>query len=445
MKSDLKTKKVYIETYGCQMNVADSEIVLAILKNSGYLHCENMKDSDLILVNTCSVRENAEIRIRGRLQVFNQIKKKKPDLIIGVIGCMAERLKEQLIEEEKMVDMVIGPDAYRDLPVLISDAESGQKAVNTLLSREETYADINPVRMSGNGISAFISIMRGCENMCTYCIVPYTRGAERSRDPKTIIREAEIIFNQGYREITLIGQNVDSYRWTEGTSVVSFADLLKMSASVHPEFRIRFATSHPKDLTDEVLMVMKSHENICKSIHLPVQSGSNNMLKKMNRGYTREWYLDRIKAIKRIVPECSVSTDIMVGFCDESSQDHADTLSLMKEVNYDFAYMFKYSVRPKTHAARKFSDNVPEEMKTSRLNEVIALQNKLSAGSKKSDLGKTFRVLIEGVSKKNKNELFGRNSQNKVIVFPVENSKKGDFVNVRVERCTPATLIGRIV
>lgn len=427
------------------MNVADSEIVLSILKNLGYLQCENMKDSDLILVNTCSVRENAEIRIRGRLQVFNLIKKKKPDLIIGVIGCMAERLKEQLLEEEKMVDMVIGPDAYRDLPLLIADAESGQKAVNTILSHEETYADISPVRMSGNGISAFISIMRGCENTCTYCIVPYTRGAERSRDPKTIIDEAEILLNQGYREITLIGQNVDSYQWVEGSLKVSFADLLKMSSSVHPELRIRFATSHPKDLTDDVLMVMQSNENICKSIHLPVQSGSNNMLKKMNRAYTREWYLNRIEAIKRIVPECSVSTDIMVGFCDESAQDHEDTLSLMKEVNYDFAYMFKYSVRPNTYAARKFSDNVPEEVKTSRLNEVIALQKKLSSGSKNADLGKTFSVLIEGISKKNENELFGRNSQNKVVVFPAGNNKKGDFVNVRVERCTPATLIGKII
>ncbi|MFH2142223.1 MAG: tRNA (N6-isopentenyl adenosine(37)-C2)-methylthiotransferase MiaB [Bacteroidota bacterium] len=439
-------RNVYIETYGCQMNVADSEIVLSVLSEKEFIITDNPQIADLILINTCSVRENAEQRVRGRLQVFNQIKKKRPGLLIGVIGCMAERLKEQLLEEEKMVDIVIGPDAYRELPILVQIAESGHKAVNVLLSHEETYADINPVRLGTNKISAFISIMRGCENMCTYCIVPYTRGSERSRNPETIINEATMLFYDDYREIILIGQNVDSYKWVkENGDILSFADLLIMVAEIHPDLRIRFATSHPKDLTDDVLLAMKNHENICKSIHLPVQSGSDNMLNKMNRGYSKEWYLSRIDAINRIIPDCSLSTDIMVGFCDETEDDHSDTLKLMKSVIFDFAYMFKYSERPKTYAARKFEDNIPEEIKVKRLNEVIELQNRLSKKSKLSDIGKTYRVLVEGVSKKNSNELFGRNSQNKVIVFPAENYKTGDYVNVEIKKCTSATLIGKCV
>lgn len=438
--------KVYIETYGCQMNVADSEVVVAILVEAGYEYTEQMVEADLILVNTCSVRENAEQRVRGRLKVFNTIKKKKPELLIGVIGCMAERLKEQLLEEEKMIDLVVGPDAYRELPLLIQTAESGQKAINTLLSREETYADISPVRVSSNGVSAFISIMRGCENMCTYCIVPYTRGAERSRHPQTIVSEAENLFEQGYREITLLGQNVDSYHWNNTDLLITdFADLLEKVARVNPKLRIRFATSHPKDLSDKALRKIAEFPNICRSIHLPVQSGSSRMLEIMNRGYTREWYLERIAAIKRIVPDCALSTDIMVGFCGETDEDQKDTLSLMKQVGYDYAFMFKYSERPKTYAARKLKDDVSEEIKLKRLKEVIALQNDLSGRSKNAELGRTFEVLVEGFSKKSKSDLVGRTSQNKVVVFPAEDYKKGDYVRVKIEKCTSATLIGRAV
>ncbi len=427
------------------MNIADTEVVISILEDNNFQHTTDINKADLILVNTCSVRENAEQRIRGRLQVFNTVKKNKPELLIGVIGCMAERLKQQLLEQEKMVDMIVGPDAYRELPKLVTEAESGQKAVNVILSKEETYADISPVRKGTNKISAFISIMRGCNNMCTYCIVPYTRGAERSRDPHTIINEAKSLFNQGYKEITFIGQNVDSYIWHTEKKDIKFHHLLRMAANINPGLRIRFSTSHPKDLTDEVLYVMAENKNICKSIHLPVQSGSTNVLKKMNRGYTREWYLDRISAINKIVPGCSISTDIMVGFCDETEQDHQDTLSLMQIVNYDFAYMFKYSVRPKTFAARKFEDNIDEKTKARRLNEVMELQSKLSEKSKEKDIGKVFEVLIEGISKKSDNDFFGRNSQNKVIVFPKKDYKIGDYVNVKVEKCTTATLIGKIV
>lgn len=439
------SKKVYIETYGCQMNIADTEIVVSILKDNDFHNTDNMDEADLILVNTCSVRENAEQRVRGRLQVFNQVKKEKPELLIGVIGCMAERLKVELLEQEKMVDIIVGPDAYRELPNLVEEAGSGQKAINVILSKEETYADINPVRIGNNKISAFISIMRGCNNMCTYCIVPYTRGAERSRDPHTIINEAKDLFKQGYKEITLIGQNVDSYLWKTEKKDIMFHHLLRMVASISPELRIRFATSHPKDLTDEVLHVMAENNNICKSIHLPVQSGSTKMLEKMNRGYTREWYLDRIDAINRIVPDCSISTDIMVGFCDETEEDHKETLTLMEKVNYDFAFMFKYSVRPKTYAARHFEDNIDEETKARRLKEVNEMQSKLSEKSKSKELNKVFEVLIEGTSKRSENDFFGRNSQNKVIVFPKENYKIGDYVNVKVETCTSATLIGKII
>ncbi|HBS85069.1 MAG: tRNA (N6-isopentenyl adenosine(37)-C2)-methylthiotransferase MiaB [Bacteroidetes bacterium GWF2_38_335] len=433
--------KLYIETYGCQMNVADSEVVVKILSEAGYDKTEMMEEADLILVNTCSVRENAEMRVRGRLNLFNQVKKKRPGLLIGVIGCMAERLKEKLVEEEKMVDIVVGPDAYRDLPRLVKVAGSGQKAINTLLSREETYADISPVRTDGNKISAFISIMRGCENMCAYCIVPYTRGAERSRNPQTIVEEAKKLVDNGFREITLLGQNVDSYKWTDG-EIVNFPLLLEKVALVSPALRVRFATSHPKDMSDEVLYMMAKYPNICKSIHLPVQSGSTRLLGIMNRGYSREWYMNRINAIKTIVPECSVSTDIMVGFCGETEEDQQETMSLMMEVGYDFAFMFKYSERPNTYAARKMKDDVPEKVKVRRLNEVIALQNKLSEESKEKDLGKTYEVLVEGFSKKSKKDLSGRTSQNKVVVFPAENYKIGDYVMVRIERCTSATLIG---
>jgi len=423
------------------MNVADSEVVVKILSEAGYDKTEMMEEADLILVNTCSVRENAETRVRGRLNLFNQVKKKRPGLLIGVIGCMAERLKEKLLEEEKMVDIVVGPDAYRDLPRLVTVAGSGQKAINTLLSREETYADISPVRTDGNKISAFISIMRGCENMCAYCIVPYTRGAERSRNPQTIVEEAKKLVDNGFREITLLGQNVDSYKWTDG-EIVNFPLLLEKVALVSPALRVRFATSHPKDMSDEVLYMMAKYPNICKSIHLPVQSGSTRLLGIMNRGYSREWYMNRINAIKTIVPECSVSTDIMVGFCGETEEDQQETLSLMMEVGYDFAFMFKYSERPNTYAARKMKDDVPEKVKVRRLNEVIALQNKLSEESKEKDLGKTYEVLVEGFSKKSKKDLSGRTSQNKVVVFPAENYKIGDYVMVRIERCTSATLIG---
>ncbi|MFO7829270.1 MAG: tRNA (N6-isopentenyl adenosine(37)-C2)-methylthiotransferase MiaB [Bacteroidales bacterium] len=439
--------KLYIETYGCQMNIADSEVVVSVLQDKGYTVTDDINKADIILVNTCSIRENAEQRVWGRLDVFKQMKKKKPGLTVGVIGCMAERLKEKLIDEEKTVDLVVGPDAYRELPGLLELAESGQKAVNVILSKEETYADISPVRLDKNRISAFISIMRGCNNMCSYCIVPYVRGAERSRNPESILNEAKVLFDQGYKEITLIGQNVDSYHWEKGHHEKSknFAQLLESVAKISPNLRIRFSTSHPKDMSDDVLYVMAMYNNICNHIHLPAQSGSTNILEKMNRGYTREWYLDRIKAIKKILPDCAISTDLMTGFPGETEEDHQQTLSLMKEVNYDFAYMFKYSERPNTYAARHLDDDVLESDKSRRLTEIIDLQNELSEKSKKEDLGKVFEVLIEGVSKKSKDHFFGRNSQNKVVVFPRLNFKIGDYVYVEIIDCTSATLIGEVV
>lgn len=442
-----KSQKIYIETYGCQMNVNDSEVVMSIMKQNGFEHAAEMKDADLILVNTCSIRENAEQRVRGRLDVFRLMKKEKPSLIIGVIGCMAERLKDKLLEEEKMVDIVVGPDAYRDLPKLAQQAGTGQKAVNVLLSREETYADISPVRMDENKISSFVSIMRGCNNMCAYCVVPYTRGGERSRDAHTILREVQELIDLGYKEVTLLGQNVDSYSWADSYTgeTINFARLLALVAQLSPELRVRFSTSHPKDMSDEVLHTMAKYHNICKSIHLPAQSGSTRMLEMMKRGYTREWYLDRIQSIKRIIPDCAISTDIIAGFCSETEEDHQQTLSLMKEVNYDFAFMFNYSERPNTYAQRKYKDDVPEAEKSRRLQEIINLQNALSAESKKQDLGKVFEVLAEGVSKKSKNQLFGRTSQNKVVVFPRENITVGQYVNVQIESCTSATLIGRVI
>ncbi len=437
---------VFIETYGCQMNVNDSEVVASILTNEGYGITNELGKADVILINTCSIRENAETRIWGRLDVFKQVKKKKPSVLVGVLGCMAERLKETLMEDQKTVDIVVGPDAYRDLPVLLRDASSGQKGINTLLSREETYADISPVRLDQNGVSAFVSIMRGCNNMCAYCVVPYTRGVERSRDPKTIVREVHELVNAGYKEVTLLGQNVNSYHWVEEgiiTRRYSFSDLLEMVALVNPKLRVRFSTSHPKDITDEVLRTMAMYENICNHIHLPVQSGSTRILSLMNRGYSREYYLERVDAIRTILPDCSISTDIITGFCTETEIDHHQTLTLMELVKFDFSFMFKYSERPNTKAARKYPDDVPEDVKSRRLTEIIDLQGRLSEESKKNDIGKTFEVLIEGESKKSANQFFGRTSQNKVVVFPRENYNIGDYVNVEVVDCTQATLIGK--
>ncbi|WP_321426964.1 tRNA (N6-isopentenyl adenosine(37)-C2)-methylthiotransferase MiaB [uncultured Acetobacteroides sp.] len=439
--------KLYIETYGCQMNVNDSEVVVSIMQHNGYSLTKDLAKADLILINTCSIRDNAEQRVWGRLDVFKQQKKKRP-VLVGVIGCMAERLKTKLLEEDKVVDIVVGPDAYRDLPNLVVGADGGQKGINVLLSREETYADLSPVRLDQNGVTAFVSIMRGCNNMCTYCVVPYTRGAERSRNPYTILREVQELADNGYKEVTLLGQNVNSYRWTttEGDAEeVSFANLLDMVARQNPRMRIRYSTSHPRDMKDEVLEVMAAHDNICKYIHLPAQSGNTRMLQVMNRCYTREWYLDRIAAIRRYMPDCAISTDIIAGFCTETEEEHQDTLSLMDEVGYEFAYMFKYSERPNTKAQRTLTDDVPDEVKTRRLNEIIDLQNKLSLRSNQKDIGKEFEVLVEGTSKRSQEELFGRNSQNKVIVFARKDYKVGDFVKVRVTQASSATLKGEPV
>jgi tRNA-2-methylthio-N6-dimethylallyladenosine synthase len=437
--------KVYIETYGCQMNTNDSEVVISILSGEGYGVTRDMTDADLILINTCSVRENAEQRVRGRLDVFRMEKKRRPALLVGVIGCMAERLKEQLLEEEKVVDLVVGPDAYRELPQLVQDAGSGLKAVNVLLSREETYSDISPVRMDRNGVSSFVSIMRGCNNRCAFCIVPYTRGVERSRSQDTIVREVHELVAAGYKEVTLLGQNVDSYHWQQDNTTGSFAGLLEAVAAVSPELRVRFSTSHPKDMNDEVLHVMAARHNICKSIHLPAQSGSTRILELMRRRYTREWYLERIAAIKRILPECSISTDLIAGFCSETEADHQDTLALMRQVQFDYAFMFKYSVRPNTLAAKKMTDDVPEEIKSRRLQEIIDLQAVLSAQSKQRCIGNTDEVLAESISKKSREELSGRNSRNMVVVFPKKQHALGDYVQVHITGCTPATLLGESV
>jgi tRNA-2-methylthio-N6-dimethylallyladenosine synthase len=439
------SKKVYIETYGCQMNVADSEVVVSILAESGYTPTENINEALLILINTCSIRENAEQRIWGRLKAISHLKKKNKEIVVGLIGCMAERLKEKVLETEKLVDIVVGPDAYRGLPLLVTEAESGHRAVNVLLSREETYADISPVRMDKNGVSSFVSIMRGCNNMCAYCIVPYVRGAERSRNPESVLREVRELFDMGYREVTLLGQNVDSYKWSDLNGQTGFPELLEKAAMVNPLLRVRFSTSHPKDISDDLLHTIARNSNICSHIHLPVQSGSNRILSLMNREYTNEWYRERINSIRNIIPECALSTDIITGFCTETEEDHKASLSLMDWVGFDFAYMFKYSERPGTRAARKLKDDVPEEIKTRRLNEIIALQNKLSAKSKKADLGKTVEVLIEGSSKRSSDNLYGRNSQNKVVVFPRGNAQKGEYVKVIIDRNTSATLIGRII
>lgn len=439
--------KLYIETYGCQMNVNDSEVVVSILQNEGFSVTEDIENADVILVNTCSIRDNAEQRIWGRLDVFRQHKKKNKSLRVGIIGCMAERLKEQLLENQ-VVDLVVGPDAYRSLPALLQTVEGGQKGINVLLSREETYADISPVRLDKNGVTAYVSIMRGCNNVCSYCVVPYTRGAERSRNPETIVREVRELVENGYKEVTLLGQNVDSYLWTDpenATKTVNFAQLLEMVALVDPKMRVRFSTSHPKDMGNGVLYTMAMYNNICNYIHLPVQSGSTAVLAKMRRNYTREEYLERIQKIREIIPDCAISTDIITGFCSETEEDHKQTVSLMAEVGYEYAYMFKYSERPNTKAARHYPDDVPEDVKTRRLTEIIELQNKLSEASNKRDVGKVFEVLVEGVSKRSDEFLHGRTPQNKVVVFPRKNYQIGDYVMVKVNECSSATLKGETI
>ena len=421
------------------MNFSDSEIVGSIMKSIDYELTTDINQASVIFLNTCSIRDNAEQRVNRRLKELRSYKKKNPDLKIGLLGCMAERLKEQIFNEEA-VDLIVGPDAYRDLPNLLNITESGQKAANVLLSEEETYSEIEPVRLDNNGISAFISIMRGCENFCTYCVVPYTRGKERSRNPETIINEARNLFDTGYREITLLGQNVNSYHWQDDENM-NFAKLLESIALINPLLRVRFATSHPKDISDELLHTIARNENICKAIHLPVQSGSTEVLKKMNRKYTREWYMNRIEAIRTIIPDCAISTDIIAGFCGETEENHQDTLSLMKWVGFDYAFMFKYSERPDTVAAKRFEDNIPEDIKSRRLDEIIELQKELSSASNKNDIGKTFKVLIDNVSKRSKDKLSGRNSQNKVVVFPKQDFKIGDYVDVKIINCTSATLL----
>jgi tRNA-2-methylthio-N6-dimethylallyladenosine synthase len=463
-------KKMFLESYGCQMNFSDSEIVASILKDSGFATTTDFNEADVIFVNTCAIRENAEQRVRARLHDFKKAKKNNPELIVGVLGCMAERLKAKLLEEEKLVDIVAGPDAYRDLPNLIEKvSEVGQKAINVLLSKDETYADISPVRLGGNGVTAFISIMRGCDNMCSFCVVPFTRGRERSRDPESIAKEAAQLFNEGYREVTLLGQNVDSYLWNGGglkkdldtqtvhnalahrlpaeqqSTFVTFADLLERVALVHPDLRVRFSTSNPRDITDAVLYSIAKHPNICNYIHLPVQSGSTRVLDKMNRGYSREQYIKTIESIRRIIPGCGISTDLMTGYCSETEEEHQETISLMELVQYDFAYMFAYSERPGTHAARNYEDDIPAEVKSKRLAEILTTQQKHSAIRTANGVGKVHRVLIEGVSKKSADFLYGRNDQNTVVVFPKEHFQKGEYVNVLVEKCTLATLIGKAV
>ena len=440
--------KYYIESYGCQMNFSDSEIVASILESQGYGATREVEQADLVLLNTCSIREKAEETIRKRLRTFEQLKGSRPGMLIGILGCMAERLKSQLLEEEKLVDLVVGPDAYRSIPGLIEGAQDGQKGLNVFLSREETYADISPVRLDSNGVTAFISIMRGCDNMCSFCVVPYTRGRERSRDAFSIIAEAATLFEKGFREVTLLGQNVDSYKWKnpENEQVVSFASLLGMVAEIHPGLRVRFSTSHPKDITDEVLHTMAAHENICKYIHLPVQSGNSRILELMNRTYDRGWYMNRLEAIRTILPDCAVSSDVITGFCSETEEEHRDTLSMMEFAGYSMSYMFAYSERPGTPAARKLADDVPAEIKKSRLAEVVALQNRLSLEHNRKDIGQIFKVLIEGDSKKSPADFKGRNTQNKVVVFPKSAGyRPGDYVLVEILDANSATLLGKII
>ena len=437
-------KRLYVETYGCQMNVGDSEILVSIMQDEGYRYTEDIAQADVILVNTCSIRDNAEQRIWGRLREFHRYKRARKGLVVGIVGCMAERLREELFERETVVDVVAGPDSYRELPRLVAAAAAGGHGVNVQLSQEETYGDIRPVRLDRNGVSAFISIMRGCNNFCSYCVVPYTRGRERSRDPQTILREAQELFSAGYREVTLLGQNVNSYRWKEGTAeAVDFPALVERVAGISPLLRVRFATSHPKDLSDRLIEVMASYPNICRAVHLPAQSGSDRMLAAMNRKYTRAWYLERVAAIRRRMPDCAVTTDLIAGFCGETAEDHAQTLSLMREVGYDSAYMFKYSQRPGTLASRTMTDDVSEEVKTARLNEIIALQNELSTASNERDMGNVFEVLVEGLSRRSSEQLCGRTSQNKMVVFDRTGATApGDYVRVRITGCTSATLFG---
>jgi tRNA-2-methylthio-N6-dimethylallyladenosine synthase len=493
--ADKSGRKLYIESYGCAMNFSDSEIVASILLDKGFETTQDYKNADVVFINTCSIRENAEQRVRNRLKDFAVAKVKNPGMVVGVLGCMAERLKSKFLEEEKLVDVVVGPDAYRDLPNLIDKVDDGQRAVNVLLSREETYADINPVRLNSNGINAFVSIMRGCDNMCSFCVVPFTRGRERSRDPQSIVKECTDLFNQGYREVTLLGQNVDSYKWDpaqpsppaggraleaegekqelndrddlettnqeankslplagggdlEGVKLggVNFANLLEMVALISPDLRVRFSTSHPKDITDEVLYTMKKYDNICKYIHLPVQSGNSRILEMMNRTYDREWYMGRVDAIRRIIPECAISTDVIAGFCSETEEEHQETLSMIDYVKYDYAYMFMYSERPGTLAAKRYEDDIPEDVKNRRLNEIVAKQRQYSHERLLAQVGKVQKVLIEGFSKKSDKDYCGRTDQNAMMVFPVdERFKPGQYVNVLADRCTTATLIGRII
>ena len=440
-------KKFYIESYGCAMNFSDSEIVASILSETGYSPTKNVQESDLILINTCSIREKAEATVRKRLRIFDKVKKQKPGTLVGVLGCMAERLKAKLLDQEKLVDMVVGPDAYRDLPKLIATAEDGEKGVNVFLSREETYADISPLRLDSNGIVAFISITRGCNNMCSFCVVPYTRGRERSRNAFSIVAEATDLYNRGYREVTLLGQNVDSYTWEnpETKEKTSFADLLKLVAEVHPDLRVRFSTSHPKDITDDVLYAIRDYDNICKYIHLPVQSGNSRILKLMKRTYDRAWYKQKVDRIYEIIPDCAISSDIIAGFCSETEEEHQDTLSMIDYTKYSMSYMFFYSERPGTYAAKHLTDDVPIAVKKSRLAEIIELQSQVSLAHNKTDYGKTFKVLIEGTSKRSDQDFRGRNSQNKVIIFPKkEGLKPGDYVFVKVDALTSATLKGKI-
>ncbi|MBK6266252.1 tRNA (N6-isopentenyl adenosine(37)-C2)-methylthiotransferase MiaB [Marivirga sp. S37H4] len=456
-----KNRKLYIESYGCQMNFSDSEIVSSIMKDNGFDTTSDFNNADVIFLNTCSIREKAELTVRKRLTDFQKAKSNKPGLQIGVLGCMAERLKTKLLEEEKLVDLVAGPDAYRDLPNLVKTVDDGEKAVNTFLSREETYADISPVRLNSNGISALISIMRGCDNMCSFCVVPFTRGRERSRDPHSIVKEAQDLYDKGYREVTLLGQNVDSYKWSEvlnnkaqlekierkeEVDIVNFANLLEMVAKVSPDLRVRFSTSHPKDITDEVLYTIKKYDNICNYIHLPAQSGNSRILKMMNRTYTREWYINRVDAIRNILgEECGISSDMISGFCSETEEEHKDTLTLMDYVKFDFSYMFYYSERPGTLAEKKYEDDIPLETKKRRLQEIIDKQRFYSLERNQLDLNKVHEVLVEGFSKRSEEHLQGRNSANKVVIFPKENFKKGDYVNVLVEECTGATLLGKAI
>ncbi len=453
-----ENRKLYIESYGCQMNFSDSEIVASILKKEGYGTTSDFEQADLILLNTCSIRDKAEQTVRNRLRHFNAVKKDRPDITVGVLGCMAERLKSKLLDEERIVDLVVGPDAYRDLPKLIAEVDEGHKGINTFLSREETYADITPVRLGSNGVTAFISIMRGCDNMCSFCVVPFTRGRERSRDPESIRKEAQELFDMGYREVTLLGQNVDSYKWSAeennkarlnkagASEIINFANLLEQVAQIHPDLRVRFSTSHPKDITDEVLHTMRKYENICKYIHLPAQSGNSRILELMNRTYSREWYLERVAAIRSILGfDCGISSDMISGFCTETEDEHRDTLSLMDHVQYDFSYMFYYSERPGTLAAKKFEDDIPLDIKKRRLSEIIAKQQELSLARNKRDIGKVFRVLVEGPSKRSNEQLQGRNTANKVVIFPAKDFQKGQYLNVRIHDCSAATLFGEVV